>query len=482
MVYTSQVYTSLFEGAPGEFFCIRGAERVKTWVMTRKYFGTDGIRGTANIFPMTAAMAQKVAMATAHVLRGRQNGGHMDRVVIGKDTRLSCYMLEQAMTAGFLSMGMDVILTGPIPTPAVARLTSSLRADAGVMISASHNPYQDNGIKLFGADGYKLSDDIELQIEAMLDTDMTALLATAERLGKAARMDDAVGRYIEFVKRVLPRGETLQGLKIVVDCAHGAAYKAAPQALWELEAEVVTIGNHPNGKNINDKCGATATEALQKKVVEEKADIGIALDGDADRLIIVDETGARVDGDQILALLAANLKAQGMLSKPGAVATVMSNLGLERYLKTIGLDLIRTPVGDRYVVEAMREQGYNLGGEQSGHMILSDFGTTGDGLMAALRVLYILRQSGKKASAVCRVFTPLPQILKNVRYTNGTPLDKQSVKDAVARAQALLANDGRLLVRPSGTEPVIRVMAEGDNPDKIAAVVGDLCSIIEKNA
>lgn len=450
--------------------------------MTRQYFGTDGIRGEANSFPMTADMALKVAMATTHVLRERQNGDHTNRVVIGKDTRLSCYMLEQALTAGFLSMGMNVILTGPVPTPAVARLTYSLRADVGVMISASHNPYTDNGIKLFGADGYKLSDDIELEIEKMIDSDMEHVLAKPDKLGKAARLDDAPGRYVEFVKRSLGRGETLEGMKVVIDCANGAAYKIAPMTLWELEAEVIAMGNNPNGKNINAGCGATDTAALQERVVAEGADVGIALDGDADRLIVVDETGARIDGDQLMGLMAVHRKENGMLADDTLVATVMSNLGLERYLKANNITMYRTPVGDRYVVEAMRDGGYNLGGEQSGHIVMAEYGTTGDGLMAALQVLHIIRRSGKKASEVCNVFEPLPQILQNVTYTNGTPLDKDSVKEAIAKAEETLANDGRLLVRPSGTEPVIRVMAEGDNQDLIQSVVGDLCSIIEKNA
>lgn len=450
--------------------------------MTRQYFGTDGIRGKANSFPMTADMALKVAMATAHVLRETQNGDHMNRVVIGKDTRLSCYMLEQALTAGFLSMGMNVILTGPIPTPAVARLTYSLRADVGVMISASHNPYQDNGIKLFGADEFKLSDEIEHKIEAVIDGDMDAFLVAPEKLGKASRLDDAPGRYIEFVKRSIGRGETLAGLKVVVDCANGAAYKVAPQTLWELEAEVITIGNQPNGKNINAGVGATDTKALQERVVAEGADLGIALDGDADRLIVVDEKGQRVDGDQLMGLLAETWKDSGQLTHDTLVATVMSNLGLERYLQSKGIKMLRTPVGDRYVVEAMRDSGYALGGEQSGHIVMAEFSTTGDGLMAALQVMSIIRAAGKPASDVCHVFEPLPQILQNVTYTNGTPLDKDSVKDAIAKAEQTLANDGRLLVRPSGTEPVIRVMAEGDNPDLIKSVVGDLCSIIEQNA
>lgn len=449
--------------------------------MTRKYFGTDGIRGQANTPPMTADMALKVAMATAYVLRTMQNGGQMDRVVIGKDTRLSGYMLEQAMAAGFVAMGMDVILTGPIPTPAVAMLTRSLRADVGVMISASHNPYQDNGIKLFGGDGYKLSDALESEIEAAIDMDQNALLPSADAIGKASRLDDAPGRYIEFLKRTLPRGETLSGLKIVVDCAHGAAYKIAPQLLWELEAEVITIGNHPNGRNINEGCGATDTKALQEHVVREGADIGIALDGDADRLIVVDEKGQRIDGDQIMALLAVTKKAQGFLQGGALVATVMSNLGMELFLKSQEIELIRTGVGDRYVVEAMREKGINLGGEQSGHVVMSDFSTTGDGLIAALQVLSIVAKSGKPASAVCSMFEALPQVLQNVRYTNGSqPLDDASVQEAIKKAEEILAGNGRLLIRASGTEPVIRVMAEGSDLGAIENVTQDVCAAIEK--
>lgn len=449
--------------------------------MTRKYFGTDGIRGCANEPPMTADMALKVAMATAYVLRQSARDGAQDRVVIGKDTRLSGYMLEQAMASGFVAMGMNVIMTGPIPTPAVAMLTRSLRADVGVMISASHNKYQDNGIKLFGADGFKLSDELETEIEAAVDMDQNALLPGADEIGKASRLDDAPGRYVEFLKRSLPRGETLDGLKVVVDCAHGAAYKVAPQLLWELEAHVITIGNNPNGRNINEGCGATDTKALQERVVVEKADIGIALDGDADRLIVVDETGMRVDGDQIMALLATTKKDLGFLQGNAVVATVMSNLGLEKYLQTIDLSIVRTPVGDRYVVEAMRAGGYNIGGEQSGHMVLSDFSTTGDGLLTALQVLSVVSKSGKKASEVCHLFEPYPQILQNVKITNGhKPLDDDGVKAAIAEAEGKLANDGRLLIRPSGTEPLIRVMAEGQDLKKIEDIVGSLCAVIEK--
>ena len=448
--------------------------------MTKKYFGTDGIRGTANSAPMTAGMALQVAMATAHVLRDSTSQA-MNRVVIGKDTRLSGYMLEQAMASGFVAMGMDVIRTGPIPTPAVARLTTTLRADIGVMISASHNPYQDNGIKLFGADGYKLSDEIEEKIEEMIDQDMEALLPAPDHIGKATQMDDAPGRYIEYIKRVFPKGKTLDGMKVVVDCAHGAAYKVAPQVLWELEADVISIGNTPNGRNINDGYGATATENLQKRVVEEKADIGIALDGDADRLIVIDEKGNKIDGDQLLGLLAIAKREQDFL-KGGIVATVMSNLGLERFLAGENIDFKRTPVGDRYVVEEMRRSGFNIGGEQSGHIILSDFGTTGDGLLAALQVLSIVRDSGKTASEVCRIFDPLPQLLKNVQYKGATPLDKEEVQSAIKGAEEKLNGSGRLLVRASGTEPLIRVMAEGDDDTLVQSVVNDLCDLIEKSA
>lgn len=447
----------------------------------RKYFGTDGIRGRANTFPMTSDMALKVAMAAASVLRGRKGSGHTDRVVIGKDTRLSCYMLEQATTAGFLSMGMNVILTGPIPTPGVAMLTRSLRADLGVMISASHNGFQDNGIKLFGADGYKLDDTIEREIEARLDTDLNSSLALPADLGKASRLDDVIGRYAESVKRSLPRGDSLEGLKIVIDCAHGAAYKVAPQVLWELEAHVIAIGVEPNGRNINDGYGATATENLQKAIVEHGADIGIALDGDADRLIMVDEQGHKIDGDQLMGALALYLKARGKLSQDTLVSTVMSNLGLERHLHSKGIELVRTAVGDRYVMEEMRKYDYNLGGEQSGHIILSDYSTTGDGLLAALQMLSILKHSGKKASEALRIFTPLPQILRNVKFAKDkAPLENEQVKAAILNAQEKLANDGRVLVRASGTEPLIRVMAEGDNAAIVETVVSDLCTVIEK--
>jgi len=448
--------------------------------MTRKYFGTDGIRGRANKHPMTADMALKTAMATAQVLRHARNGHHMDRAVIGKDTRLSGYMLEQAMSAGFIAMGMDVVLVGPIPTPGIAKLTRSLRADVGVMISASHNPYQDNGIKLFGADGYKLEDEIEHRIEEKIDSDLSGGLVTPDRLGKASRLDDALGRYIESLKRSVPVRGSLDGLRVVVDCAHGAAYKVAPQVLWEMEVDVIAIGNTPDGRNINDGYGATAPENLQKAVVEHDADIGIALDGDADRLIVVDEKGKKIDGDQIMAAMALSMKEKGSLKGGGVVATVMSNLGLERVLTGKGLSLARTAVGDRYVVQCMRENGFNLGGEQSGHIVLSDHGTTGDGLLAALQILNIIKEQGRPASEVLDIFKPLPQRLKNVRFEGAPPMQNETVQNAIAKAQGRFKGEGRVLVRESGTEPLIRVMAEGDNPDMVDEVVNDLCAVIEK--
>jgi phosphoglucosamine mutase len=447
--------------------------------MTRKLFGTDGIRGKANVFPMTADVALKVAMATAQTLKHENGGLHQYRAIIGKDTRVSCYMLEQAMAAGFEAMGMEVIFLGPLPTPAIAQLTRSLRADIGVMISASHNPYQDNGIKLFGSDGYKLPDDIEEAIENRIAADLTAELPVEDHLGRASRLDDAPGRYIEFVKNTLPKGMNLEGLKIVIDCANGAAYKVAPKIFWELEAGVEVIANQPNGKNINEKCGATDTRWLEKTVLEKKADIGVALDGDADRLILVDETGHRIDGDQILALLALNLKEQGSLKGDGVVSTVMSNLGLERFLADKDIKLERTPVGDRHVVSKMKETGFVLGGEQSGHIILSDYSTTGDGLLAAAQILSVLKMKDKKASEVLHLFDPLPQILKNVPYKNKDPLHSEKVLNAIEAAEKSLANDGRLLVRASGTEPLIRVMAEGDDSKLVETIVQDLCGIIE---
>lgn len=453
-------------------------------IMTvRKYFGTDGIRGRANHFPMTAEMAMKVAMATALSFRKENGDRQQDRVVIGKDTRLSGYMLEQAMAAGFEAMGMDVIFVGPLPTPAVAMLTRSMRADLGVMISASHNPYEDNGIKLFNSDGRKLPDAIEERIEEFIDQDLSVHLPAPDRLGKASRLDDAQGRYIEFVKRSVARGVSLEGLKIVIDCAHGAAYKVAPQMFWELEADVITIGDQPNGRNINDGYGATAPQKLQEAVIAEKADIGIALDGDADRLIIVDEKGMTVDGDQIMALLATYLKEEGALCGDAIVATVMSNLGLEQYLRTKDIDLIRTPVGDRAVMAAMIEGGYNLGGEQSGHIILSDYNTSGDGLLSALLVLVALQKQNGPVSGALHLFEPVPQILKNVRFEKGKakPLDDIQVQDAIKSAEKKLANDGRLLVRASGTESVIRVMAEGNDLVLVKSVISDLCNVIEQS-
>jgi phosphoglucosamine mutase len=450
--------------------------------MTRKLFGTDGIRGKANTSPMTAEVALKVAMATASTLRAHRNGQHTDRVIIGKDTRLSGYMFEEAMCAGFVSMGMDVILVGPIPTPGIALLTRSLRTDVGVMISASHNKFEDNGIKLFGPDGYKLPDALEAEIEKKIGQDLSADLAAPTDLGKATRLDDALGRYVEYIKGSFPKGISLEGLKIVVDCAHGAAYKVAPQVLWELEAEVITIGAAPNGRNINDGYGATSPQNLQKVVLEHKADIGLALDGDADRLIMVDEKGHLIDGDQLMAVLALNMKDKGVLRNGTLVSTVMSNLGLERLLEKNGIKMIRASVGDRYVVEAMRAGNYNIGGEQSGHIVLSDYSTTGDGLLAALQILALLKEKKQPASKALNAFTPIPQVLRSVRFKSGKPLEDKTVKDAISSAEKKLIKDGRVLVRASGTEPMIRVMAEGDNPKLVEDVVGDLCAVIEKAA
>jgi len=443
----------------------------------RSYFGTDGIRGRTNQWPMTAALAMKVGMAAGiHFMRG----SHRHRVVIGKDTRLSGYMVENALVAGFTSVGMDVVQFGPIPTPAVAMLAHSMRADLGVMISASHNPFEDNGIKLFGPDGYKLSDEDELKIEALLDQDIP--LAAPGAIGRARRVEDARGRYIHAVKSSFPADLRLDGLRIVVDCANGAAYQVAPAALWELGAEVISIGVSPDGLNINDGCGSTAPMLLQETVVSAGADIGIALDGDADRLIIVDEKGDIVDGDQIMALIAAGWAREGRLKGGGLVATVMSNLGLERFVAGLGIELVRTKVGDRYVLEKMREGGYNVGGEQSGHMILSDYGTTGDGTVAALQVLSALVRSGKAASALLHQFDRVPQLLKNVRFSGGKPLEHQDVKRVIAQAEAELNGSGRLVIRPSGTEPVIRVMAEGDREDQVRDVVDRICAEVAKAA
>jgi len=435
--------------------------------VVRKYFGTDGIRGRANGV-ITPELALKVGQAAGLVFR---NGEHRHRVLIGKDTRLSGYMIETALVAGFTSVGMDVLLTGPMPTPAVAMLTRSMRADLGVMISASHNAYDDNGIKLFGPDGFKLSDKIELEIEALIDGDMSRQLAASANLGRARRIDGVQDRYIEFAKRTLPRELTFEGLRIVIDCANGAGYAVAPEALWELGAEVITIGNEPDGFNINKECGSTAPEALSRKVREVRADVGIALDGDADRLAVVDERGHVVDGDQLMAVIAESWMEDGRLAKPTVVATVMSNLGLERHLGGLGVALSRTPVGDRYVLERMREHGYNLGGEQSGHIILSDYATTGDGLVAALQVLSVVKRRGQPVSEVCHRFEPLPQVLRNVRYKNGKPLENARVVSAIESAEKRLDGQGRLVIRPSGTEPVIRVMAEGDDKILVQDVV-----------
>lgn len=443
--------------------------------MTRRYFGTDGIRGQSNKFPMTPDLAMRVGIAAGTIFR---RGGHRHRVVIGKDTRLSGYMLENALVAGFTAAGVDAFVLGPIPTPAVAMLTRSLRCDIGVMVSASHNPYQDNGIKLFGPDGYKLSDEIESQIEALLDKDIIPQLAASDAIGRAKRVDGVHDRYIEFAKRTLPRDVTLKGLRVAIDCANGAAYKVAPAVLWELGAEVVTIGNEPNGVNINDQCGSTHPDALIKKVHEVRADIGIALDGDADRVIIVDEKGNIVDGDQLMALIGETWANDGLLRGNGIVATIMSNLGLERFMQQRGLQLARTKVGDRYVVEHMRQNDFNVGGEQSGHIVLSDFGTTGDGLVAALQVLAAVRRQGKTVSEVCRRFEPAPQLLKNVRYEGGKPLEDAVVREAIADAESELKGRGRLVIRASGTEPLIRVMAEGDDESQLERIVDGLIDVI----
>jgi phosphoglucosamine mutase len=445
--------------------------------MVRKYFGTDGIRGKANNGTLNAELAMRVGMAAGLLF---QRGDHRHRVLIGKDTRLSGYLIENALTAGFLSVGLDVFLVGPLPTPAIAMLTRSMRADLGVMISASHNPYDDNGIKLFGPDGYKLSDEIELEIEKLIDSDLSKKLARSPDVGRAKRIEGAQARYIEFAKRTLPKNLQFDGLRVVVDCAHGAAYSVAPEALWELGADVIAIGVEPDGFNINKECGSTAPETLCRKVREMRADIGIALDGDADRVVIVDEKGYVVDGDQLMAVIAASFKEDGRLARDGIVSTVMSNLGLERHLAGLGLTLARTPVGDRYVLEHMREHGFNVGGEQSGHIILSDHATTGDGFVAALQVMAVVKRQGRPVSEVCRRFEPLPQVMRNVRYRSGRPLEMPQVRAAIEGATARLNGNGRLVVRPSGTEPVIRVMAEGDNlglieeiADQIAGAVTD---------
>ena len=442
--------------------------------MARKFFGTDGIRGRTNQGVMTAATAMRVGQAAGtYFLRG----GHRHRVVIGKDTRLSGYMMESALVAGFTSVGMDVVMTGPLPTPAIALLTREMRADLGVMISASHNPFEDNGIKLFGPDGFKLSDEAEAAIETLLEQD--PLLVEPERIGRARRIDDARGRYIHAVKQSVASDIRFDGLKVVVDCANGAAYQVAPSAIWELGAEVVSMGVEPNGTNINRGVGSTSLAAIKARVVAEGADIGIALDGDADRLIVIDEKGETVDGDQIMAVIAARMLERGSLRGGGIVATVMSNLGLERYLTGLGLTLERAKVGDRYVLEMMKAGGYNVGGEQSGHMILLDHGTTGDGTVAALRVLASLVRSGKRASELLHAFDPVPQLLRNVRFAGGRPLEDAAVKAVIADAEGELAGKGRLVIRASGTEPVIRVMAEGDDAAQVEAVVARICKAVE---
>ena len=442
--------------------------------MTRKFFGTDGIRGRTNEMPMTAAMAQRIGQAAGqHFLRG----DHKHRVVIGKDTRLSGYMMETALISGFTSVGMDVVMVGPVPTPAVAMLTQSMRADLGVMISASHNKFVDNGIKLFGPDGYKLSDRDELAIEALIEREPR--LVPPEQIGRSRRIEDARGRYIHAAKLTFPKHLRLDGLKIVIDCANGAAYEVAPSALWELGAEVIAIGVSPNGLNINEGCGSTDPNLLKETVIEAGADLGLALDGDADRLIVVDETGETIDGDQLMALIGASWNRRGVLKGGGIVATSMSNLGLERFLEGQGLRLLRTQVGDRYVLEAMRAQGYNVGGEQSGHIILSDYATTGDGLVAGLQILAELVEAGRPASEVLNLFTPLPQLLKNVRFNGGAPLETPAVKVAIAEGEARLAGTGRLVIRKSGTEPLIRVMAEGEDEALVAEVVDTICAAVQ---
>ncbi|WID98029.1 phosphoglucosamine mutase [Bosea vestrisii] len=446
--------------------------------MTRKYFGTDGIRGRANGV-ITPDLALRVGQATGIAFR---RGEHRHRVVIGKDTRLSGYMIENALVAGFTSVGMDVLLLGPMPTPAVAMLTRSMRADLGVMISASHNPYEDNGIKLFGPDGYKLNDEVEAEITRLIDSDLGKQLSSSAMLGRAKRIESAHARYIEFAKRTLPRNLGLDGLRIVLDCANGAAYKVAPEALWELGAEVITIGDEPDGFNINKDVGSTKPAALSQKVRDLRADLGIALDGDADRVLVVDEQGQIVDGDQLMGVIARSWQEDGRLSAPGIVATVMSNLGLERYLAGLGLSMARTAVGDRYVLEHMRANGFNLGGEQSGHIILSDYGTTGDGLVAALQLLAVVKRQEKPVSEVCHCFEPLPQILKNVRYKQGRPLEEKPVVSAIKAAELMLGETGRLVIRPSGTEPVIRVMAEGDDRDLVMRAVDEVVDAVTKAA
>ena len=445
---------------------------------SRKIFGTDGIRGTANSWPVTPEMAMRLGMAAATYFRKSDPRRHL--VVIGKDTRLSGYMLEPALTTGFTAMGMDVRLFGPLPTPGVAMLTRSLRADLGVMISASHNSYQDNGIKLFGPDGYKLSDEAELAIEGLMSRSLDESLAASPDLGRAERVDDAQSRYIEIVKSTFPRKLRLSGLRVVIDCANGAAYKVAPKALYELGAEIFPIGDEPNGFNINREIGSTDTRAMVDAVHKYRADIGIALDGDADRVVMCDEHGKIIDGDQLLGMIATSWNSQGRLSKKAVVATVMSNLGLEIHLKGLGIALERTQVGDRYVVSRMLEKGINIGGEQSGHVVLSDFSTTGDGLLAALQVLAVMQETGKKLSEIAHVFDPAPQKLVNRKYTGADPLSRKVVQDAIASAEKMLGARGRLLVRKSGTEPLIRVMAQAENDDLVREAVDGVLAALDR--
>jgi phosphoglucosamine mutase len=458
---------------------IKGPEQ-EAGVMTRAYFGTDGIRGTSNTFPMTPEVALRAGMAAGKLFHSGGERRHL--AVIGKDTRLSGYMIEPALVAGFTAVGMDVVLFGPLPTPAVAMLTRSLRADLGVMISASHNKFHDNGIKLFGPDGYKLSDAVEAKIARLMDLPLDKDLAAPAALGRAKRIEDAQARYIEIVKSTFPRGMRLTGLRVVVDCANGAAYKVAPDALYELGAEVISIGVEPNGFNINEEVGSTDPRALKEAVLKYRADIGIGLDGDADRVVLVDERGQIIDGDQVMALIAKSWRESGRLSQPGSVATVMSNLGLERYLVSMSLELHRTKVGDRYVVEAMREKGFNVGGEQSGHIVLSDFSTTGDGLLAALQVLTVLVRTQRPVSEVCHLFDPAPQILESVRVEKGKPLERDEVKTAIKAGERRLGAKGRVLVRASGTEPVVRIMAEGDEESLVREVVGEIAEAVRAAA
>ncbi len=448
--------------------------------MTRKFFGTDGVRGPANSGAMTPEIVMKIGMAAGRLFT---RGDHRHRVVIGKDTRLSGYMIESALVAGFTSVGMDVFQFGPLPTPAVAMLTRSLRADMGVMISASHNPFHDNGLKLFGPDGQKLSDENERQIEALMENGLESGLVPSARLGRAKRIDDSQARYIEFAKRTFPRNLRLDGMRIVIDCANGAAYKVAPAVLWELGAEVFTLGDKPDGFNINHDCGSTSPHAMVAKVREMRADFGIALDGDADRVVMADERGRIIDGDQILALIARSWVAKGYLKGAGVVGTVMSNMGLEHYLKGMNLSLARAAVGDRYVLEQMKKGGFNVGGEQSGHIILSDFVTTGDGLVSALQVLAVLAEDGVPASKAAHLYEPFPQILENVRFRAGVaPLENARVASHIKECEARLNGSGRIIVRKSGTEPVIRVMAEGNDESQVRAVVREIVASIQEAA